>query len=85
VIIEKEAYTLTHHKRILKQQGVEFFENWKPTPKYTADGTDNNDKKKEGEEKEEEEKEKEKRDSKKLGSTLPLQRNFSLPQLQDPK
>lgn len=89
VVIEKEAYTLNHHKKILKSQGVEFFENWKPTPKYTADGTDNNDKKKEGESKEEDEEDEEKKQNdkknkkkeKKFGSTLPLQRNFSLPQL----
>jgi hypothetical protein len=35
------------HRKILKTHGADFFENWKPTPKYTADGSGNT--KKEGE------------------------------------
>ena len=37
--LEKPAYTINQHRDILKNQGISYFENWKPAPKYTSDGT----------------------------------------------
>lgn len=82
---------MIQHRKILKSHGVEFFENWKPVPKYTSDGTDvqkkddNEDDDGEDNENKKQVEKKGNKGQKQFGSTMPLQRNMSLPLLQDPK
>jgi hypothetical protein len=68
----------------LRKEGIAHFENWKPAPKYTSDGTGTGDLPKESDDEEGEQPKpgkKAKKEPAKLSATMSLQRNFSLPQL----